>query len=226
MKREVIITADGSKTIFLPDIQEQYHSKNGAITESEYVFIEKGYLYHTSKTPAILEIGFGTGLNCFLTAIQAERQKRNTLYFAIDNCKLEQSLIKELDYGNFNLNLNSAKIFEYIHSCRWGVLTLISNYFQLYKINVDFTSEELPDIKPCDIIYFDAFGPDKQPEMWTPKIFNKIYDLTSAGGVFVTYSAKGEVRRQLGYAGFDMQRLPGPPGKKEMLRGRKIKSII
>lgn len=224
-KPQIINTADGSKTLYLEKMQEQYHSVNGAMTESEYVFIQKGYDYHTSPQPRVLEIGFGTGLNCLLTAIRAKEHQRKTLYITTEKYPLDESIIKQLNYGSL-ISEEAQLLFQKIHSCEWGKMIQLMTYFQLLKLKTDITKNELIVHFPCHIIYFDAFAPDKQPEIWTSAIFGRIFDKTCQDGVFVTYSAKGAVRRQLSAIGFMVERLPGPPGKKEMLRGIKSKSNI
>jgi len=216
----IINTSDGSHTIYLPEIDEQYHSVNGAITESNYVYIDKGYNFHVSKNPTVFEVGFGTGLNCLLTALQAKQDKRPTLYISIEKYPLQKNIIGQLNFGRL-ISEDARIIFENIHTCKWNEVVHISEYFNLFKIKGDLIDINLTQSENCDVIYFDAFGPDKQPEMWTPLIFNKIYSVTSPKGVLVTYSAKGEVRRQLAASGFEMERLPGPPGKIQMLRGIK-----
>lgn len=220
MKLQIINTADGSQTLYIPEMDEQYHSVNGAITESNYVYIEKGYLFNKSKNPTVFEVGFGTGLNCLLTAILAEKQKRATIYYTIEKYPLDEKIIQQLKYGE-NISAEAQTLFEKIHTCKWNSPIQISQYFSLVKLQSDLLKDNLKEIKNCDVIYFDAFGPDKQPEMWQPLIFQKIYSITATNGVFVTYSAKGEVRRQLAKCGFVMKRLPGPPGKIQMLRGIK-----
>lgn len=222
---QILKTSDGSDTIFLPEINEQYHSVNGALTESEYVYIEKGFLRHPDKNQKVFEVGFGTGLNCLLTALKAEHLEKPTIYFSIEKYPLEKNIIDQLNYGKL-ISENALKIFERIHDCAWNREVQISDYFILHKINGDLLNFNFTEIENCTVIYFDAFGPDKQPEMWSPQVFSKISLATSTGGIFVTYSAKGEVRRQLTACGFDMERLPGPPGKKEMLRGIKSESKI
>lgn len=225
MQQIVKQTADGSFTIYLPEIDEQYHSMNGAITESNHVFIERGYLFHKEKNPSVFEAGFGTGLNCLLTIIQAQKLKRPTIYYSVEKYPLNVEVAQKLDYGAF-FSEEVRCWFEKIHTCRWEEEVEISDYFRLCKMKTDLTATGfLPDRK-FDIIYFDAFGPDKQPGMWTPEIFRKIARMTEEGGVFVTYSAKGQVRRDLEAAGFRMERLPGPPGKKQMLRGIKVNSSL
>ncbi len=224
-KYEVIKTADGSKTLYLPDINEQYHSLNGAVTESNFVYLQNGYLHQHSDSPIVLEIGFGTGLNCLLTALKAEEMKRPTLYYSVEKYPLEQSLVDKLNYGKM-ISQYAQLLFREIQNCKWELPVQISEYFHLCKLNLDLTVSDLNTIRNCSVIYFDAFGPDKQPEMWSPEIFSTIYNKTLNEGIFVTYSAKGQVRRELAAAGFTMERLPGPPGKKEMLRGIKLLSKI
>jgi tRNA U34 5-methylaminomethyl-2-thiouridine-forming methyltransferase MnmC len=213
-------TSDGSHTIFIPQINEQYHSLNGAVTESLHVYIEHGYLFSRSISPVILEIGFGTGLNCLLTALKAEQLKRFTTYLTVDNNILPSELISQLNYDKI-LPDQSQSLFSKIHKVPWGEKITVSDYFKLHKIYADVTKPDWHLSEFCNIVYFDAFGPDKQPTMWTEKIFSVIFEALLPEGVFVTYSAKGEVRRRLTNIGLTVKRLPGPPGKKEMLRGIK-----
>jgi tRNA U34 5-methylaminomethyl-2-thiouridine-forming methyltransferase MnmC len=225
MKLKIINTSDGSQTLFVPEMDEQYHSLNGAITESNYVYLENGFLFHKSKKPIVFEVGFGTGLNCLLTAIQAEKQKRATTFYTIENYPLPNEIIQRLKYGS-NISNEAQILFEKIHACQWNKTVQISSWFKLVKLKSDILENDLKELKNCDVIYFDAFGPDKQPEMWQAKIFKKIYSITAPNGIFVTYSAKGMVRRELTKCGFEMNRLPGPPGKIHMLRGIKKGSTI
>ena len=218
-------TADGSFTIYLPEMDEQYHSMNGALTESMHVFIKHGYLFHQGKKPTVFEVGFGTGLNCLLTIEHAEKYKRLTTYYTAEKFPLKEEVAAKLDYGSL-LSDEARNWFQKIHSCPWNEEVEISEYFRLCKMKTDLTANTKLPGKKFDIIFFDAFGPDKQPEMWTSDIFGKIARLTKPNGVFVTYSAKGQVRRDLIAAGFTMERLPGPPGKKQMLRGIKVDSTL
>jgi tRNA U34 5-methylaminomethyl-2-thiouridine-forming methyltransferase MnmC len=222
---QIIKTTDGSHTIYLPDLNEQYHSVNGAITESNYVYLEKGYNFSELEKPNVLEIGFGTGLNCLLTAIKAEKQKRFTTYTTIEKFPLEKKITSQLNFGSL-ISENAQQLFNTMHDCSWEEFVSLSKYFRLKKIKGDISSYTFDGTEKYDVIYFDAFGPDKQPEMWTPQIFSKINSATSTNGIFVTYSAKGEVRRQLSASGFEMERLPGPPGKHQMLRGIKEGAMI
>jgi len=220
MEHKIIDTGDGSKTLFIPDMDEQYHSVNGALTESEYVFMDKGFNHHKSELPKIFEVGFGTGLNALLTAVWAEKLKRKTTFVSIEKYPLDTETIKALDYGR-HISKEAQLLYQKIHEATWEQESKISEYFQLTKIKADLITCDPNFNEYFDIIYFDAFGPDKQPTMWNAEIFKKIYDITAENGVFVTYSAKGSVRRQLQDCGFVMERLPGPPGKRQMLRGTK-----
>lgn len=225
MNLQIKKTGDGSATLFLPELNEQYHSLNGAVTESNHVFLKHGFHFHSSKNPVVFEVGFGTGLNCLLTAHQAFVLQRPTFYMSIENFPLENIIVNQLNYGSL-VQGNGIQLFKKIHHCEWNIPVEVSPWFTLLKLNTDFTTEDWTLPKKCDIIYFDAFGPDKQPEMWSQNIFNMMFENSSDEGVIVTYSAKGEVRRRMVNAGFKVERLSGPPGKKEMLRGIKVASKI
>ncbi len=225
MKLELRKTNDGSSTLYIPEMDEQYHSLNGAITESKHVFIENGFHFHKAPVPSVFEVGFGTGLNCLLTAHLAEKEKRRVIYTAIEKYPLEAGITAKLNYDRW-LPVNGKKLYSDIIDAPWGEQVQVSAWFTLLKMNADFVSDYWNLPNGCDIVYFDAFGPDKQPEMWSAELINRLFEITLPGGVFVTYSAKGEVRRRLLSAGFTVERLPGPPGKKEMLRGIKVGSKI
>jgi tRNA U34 5-methylaminomethyl-2-thiouridine-forming methyltransferase MnmC len=220
MKMQLINTGDGSNTIYLPEMNEHYHSFNGAITESMHVYIEKGFRFCNELAPNVFEVGFGTGLNCMLTALEAGQSKKIVTYYSVEKYPVENQILQQLNYGQI-ISEKALQIFQKIHKCEWDKTVKISTYFSLMKIKCDVKNLILDSFKNFNIIYFDAFGPDKQPEMWTSDIFRKIYEKTSDNGIIVTYSAKGEVRRKLTAYGFEMERLPGPPGKKQMLRGIK-----
>jgi len=218
---EVILTADGSKTLYIAGLDEQYHSVNGAFTESRHVFINSGLLFHKEKaTLNVLEIGFGTGLNALLTGLAALEHKKAVSYYALEKYPLPPDTINELDYGGY-LGGAAVEISEAIEKAVWNCVTEIHPWFRLCKLEADLLNINLDMEVQADVVYFDAFGPGKQPEMWTGQVFEKIYSWMASGGVIVTYSAKGEVRRRMASAGFLMERLPGPPGKREMLRGIK-----
>lgn len=213
-------TADGSKTLYLPDMDESYHSVRGAVSEAKYVFLKNGYDFHNSSRPVVFEVGFGTGLNALITACRATEYKRNTFYISVDKYPLDNSYFKEMKYGEFMPD-GGSRIYEEICFCEWETPVEITPWFTLLKVKADLTLSIPSYSKLFDVIYFDAFGPDKQPEMWSEKIFAGLYGKLSVNGVLVTYSAKGDVRRRLLSSGFKVERLPGPLGKREMLRGIK-----
>ncbi|PIF02419.1 MAG: SAM-dependent methyltransferase [Draconibacterium sp.] len=224
IKIEQVTTSDGSHTLFLPDLNEHYHSKNGAITESEHVYINAGLLHSKVQNPVIFEAGFGTGLNALLTALESEKNKKHTTYYTIEKYPLEQQVTTLLNYG-IVLPAPASHLFQQIHNTAWNTLNTISPFFKIKKIKADLLTFDISQLTFFNIIYFDAFGPDKQPDMWTDELLGKIALNTATDGIFVTYSAKGSVRRSLMNCGFDMEKLPGPPGKNEMLRGIKKLSL-
>jgi tRNA U34 5-methylaminomethyl-2-thiouridine-forming methyltransferase MnmC len=215
----IVNTADGSHTIYIPELDEHYHSFYGAVQESEFIFINNGYDFCKSDPVSILEIGFGTGLNTLLTAIKSMTGTKKVNYTSIEKYPLDGKMISVLNHHRF-AGRNGKKIFNLIHSASWNLDISISENFTLKKIESDFTKGQLSG--NYDLIYFDAFGPDKQPEMWTKAMFSKISDVTNKNGILVTYSAKGEVKRTLKACGFDVNLLPGPPGKRQMIRAVKI----
>jgi tRNA U34 5-methylaminomethyl-2-thiouridine-forming methyltransferase MnmC len=216
---ELIITADGSHTIYVPEFNEHYHSIHGAVQESEFIFINNGYDFCKSDPVFILEIGFGTGLNTLLTAIKSMTGTKKVNYTSIEKYPLDGKMISILNHHQF-AGINGKEIFNLIHSAPWNVNVNICKNFSLKKIESDFTVGKLSG--NYDLIYFDAFGPDKQPEMWTREMFSEISSITNKNGILVTYSAKGEVKRSLRACGFDVTLLPGPPGKRQMIRAVKI----
>ncbi len=214
-KLRIILTEDGSHTIFYPEINDHYHSIHGAFSESLHVFIRSGFSYHPSADVSILEVGFGTGLNVLLTLKQALEEKRQVIYHAIDKFVLPADITDSLNYNQFLETINPG-LFNAIHRLSWNTDHELSGFFLLRKILADIN--ELEPTIGYDIVYFDAFGPDKQPEMWTEDIFRKIYTAMNPGGLLVTYSSKGDVKRRFQKCGFIVEKIPGPPGKREMLR--------
>lgn len=221
MKRELLKTGDGSTTIHLPDINEQYHSKHGAIQESKHVFLAKGLSYIASRISEIdiLEIGFGTGLNALLTFFESKKTNLKINYTAVEAYPVIVSEWSALNYGELINREEGRKIFEQMHSVAWEQPNSISENFRIYKQEKKF--EDIVDINTYDLIYFDAFGARVQPELWTETIFEIMYKAMKKGGVLVTYSAKGSARRAMQAVGFEVERLEGPPGKREMLRATK-----
>ncbi len=216
MTIKVITTGDGSKSLFLPDLNETYHSKFGAITESEHVFIQAGYKYISKSVIRILEIGFGTGLNVLLTYLAHLKDNQKIYYETIEKYPLPGNII---DAVNYFKDTGTKEIFKRIHNVTWQEDIALTERFVLHKNRIDLLDYNTD--KKFDLVYFDAFAPDKQPEMWTQAIFDKMYKLLDINGILVTYSAKGSVRRTMQAAGFKVERLPGPPGKREMLRAVK-----
>ena len=214
-----MITSDGSTTIHLPDWDEQYHSKNGAIQEAYHVFIKAGFEKFSQKNIAILEIGFGTGLNTFITFLEAERASKKTHYVGVEAYPVLSDELKKLNYISELKAANKQEIFTKIHSVSWDEKHIISDDFSLTKRKQFF--DQIDDVNQFDLIYFDAFGAKNQPELWTEEIFAKMFAALKQNGILVTYSAKGSVRRAMQAVGFLVERLPGPPGKREMLRAIK-----
>lgn len=219
-KIQVEITADGSHTLFIPEMDEHYHSVNGAIQESHHVFIHSG-LHAVSKTEVrVLEIGFGTGLNALLTWKDAECSGRYSHidYYAVELYPLDAILAASLNYGGLAWREEAGR-FNRLHDAGWDCPVSLSDRFTLHKIKGDARLCGFP--RGINLVYFDAFAPGKQAGMWELPLFERLYDAMEEGGILVTYCAKGEVRRRMQSAGFNMQRLPGPPGKRHMLRGSK-----
>ncbi len=232
METEIRLTEDGSHTLHVPGIDECYHSTHGAIQESMHVFIDDGlkeFLLTEERNGRsegafdksiinILEIGFGTGLNAFLTLMEAEVLRRRIHYTALELYPLAMDNALLLNYSE--MTGGDRHLFESIHQAPWDEATEITSFFTIQKVNVDFTSYKLPGV--YDVIYFDAFSPEKQPEMWSEERFLAVYEHSAKEAVLTTYCAKGVVRRAMQSAGFIVERLPGPPGKREILRGRKL----
>ncbi len=213
-------TKDGSHTLFIPQLNEHYHSVNGAIQESLHVFIETGLRQCQKERIRVFEVGFGTGLNAFLTFLYARESSKQIDYTSIELYPLSGNIVDKLNYPEL-LSVSDKAVFEAMHQCAWNKPTAVSNSFQLTKIESDLISWKNSNDEDFDIVYFDAFAPDKQPEMWSQEIFDNLYQMMSQNAIFVTYCAKGMVRRMLQTSGFEVERLPGPPGKREMLRAVK-----
>jgi len=222
LKRTLLKTGDGSYTLHIAEWDEQYHSKHGAIAEALHVFIKEGLYYYATKISSedisILEIGFGTGLNAFLTLLEAKKNNFKINYTGIEAYPLEISEIKKLNYPSL---LNASEVdFNKLHETTWEEKTTISENFQLTKHKKFFS--EITIENTFNLIYFDAFGIRVQPELWTEEIFSKMYNALKTNGVLVTYAANGNARRAMQAVGFSVERLPGPPGKREMLRATKF----
>jgi tRNA U34 5-methylaminomethyl-2-thiouridine-forming methyltransferase MnmC len=223
MERKIILTGDGSSTVQVPEMGVTYHSIHGAITESKHVFIQAGLLdsgiFEFIGVHTILEIGFGTGLNALLTLIEADKQKNRIYYSAIELYPLEEREVRQLNYCDQLNQPGYQKHFDRMHECGWEEMYEITNYFRLTKLK-----RGLAELQPGDlfnIVYFDAFAPNAQPDLWTRENFEKLYSMMTDGGILVTYCSKGEVRRTIQSVGFKIEKLPGPKGKREMIRAVK-----
>ena len=219
MKREIQITEDGSSTIHLPDWNENYHSAHGAIQESKHVFIGKGLTEMSKPEISILEIGFGTGLNCFLTFLEAEKRNIVINYIGVEAYPVTQEESAQLNYASELEVKESQSIFDLLHEVSWEEKHQIKNNFYLEKRKQFF--KDIVAIDQFDMVYFDAFGAEHQPELWTVSIFEIMFKAMQENGILVTYCAKGSVRRAMQEVGFKVERLDGPPGKREMLRATK-----
>lgn len=213
-------TADGSHTLYLPAMDEHYHSINGAIGESEHIFVNAGLRSLTRREIRILEIGFGTGLNAFLTLREVMvNLDWRIVYFAVELYPLPFELATRLNYAGLAWP-EGESLFLDLHRAEWGKPTQITDRFVLHKIEGDANHVSLPD--GIDLVYMDAFAPEKQPEMWNAALYRRLVDAMVPGATLVTYCSKGDVRRGLRDAGLSMERLPGPPGKRHILRGKKL----
>lgn len=218
MKKEIVITSDGSSSIYIPEWQESYHSKHGAIQEAKHVFIKNGLCLLKKHNVSILEVGFGTGLNCLITAQEAFENG-----YVIDYVGVEAFPVtgKELSALNYEEVLKDNQgLFKRIHACAWEEETEIVSNFRLTKINLLFENIEYYD--RFDLIYFDAFGFRVQPELWGEDIFKRMYQSLKKGGMLTTYAARGTITRAMQSSGFSVQKVAGPPGKREMTIARKL----
>ena len=218
MKREVIRTEDGSTTIRLPDWDECYHSMHGAIQEARHVFIRNGLQLFAGKPASILEIGFGTGLNALITCL--ERKSVPTHYTGIEGFPVLAGEIGAMNYPEMIADPDARPIFDAMHSGDWEIPLAVTPDFVLTKCKLDFA--EIDFSAAFDLVYFDAFGYPVQPELWSVEIFAAMWRALRPGGVLVTYAARSVIRRNMQACGFVVEKLPGPPGKREMMRARKI----
>ena len=226
MERKIILTADGTTTIQIPQWAEQYHSMHGAAQEARHVFLKMGVDHwkklNSQKTAlTILEIGFGTGLNALLTAMHLVNNEVLVNYEGVEAYPVSPIEIEQLNYIDQLDALDFKDFFDQMHAMEWEKSISLSRKFTLKKRKQDFA--EIDDRSRYDLIYFDAFGARVQAELWGETIFLKMINALKPGGILVTYAAKGSVRRAMQAVGFTVERLPGPPGKREMLRAIKNK---
>lgn len=219
MEPEIITTDDGSHSLYHPDLNETYHSRHGALAESLHVFIQNGFasMPVSGQTIHVLEVGFGTGLNALLTMHHVRKATQPVHYTGIEPFPLREEIWRRLNYGS---TLHAEGDFAMLHKVSWNEPHVLDPFFTFTKLKMreeDFMAGRL-----FDVVYYDAFAPGKQPEMWSTQTLGIVVDSIRSGGILVTYCAKGEFRRVLRALGMEVERLPGPPGKREMTRARKI----
>ncbi len=209
-------TDDGSTTLFVKELDEHYHSIKGALTESQHIYRDCAFLHHpASKRIRLLEIGFGTGLNAVVTAMVTD-STHPVHYFSLEKYPIDSDTLSRLQYET---QVNDT-LFQSIHEAQWNTPVEITPYFTLEKRECDYLSDELPN--DIDVVYFDAFAPEKQPEMWSREAFERLYSKMNKGAILTTYCAKGNIRRMLTDIGFFVERINGPiGGKREILRATK-----
>ena len=218
------ISNDGSHTIVSEKFNVTYHSMHGAVTESKVVFIDSGlkHLQEIGKTKiTVFEMGFGTGLNAFMTALWAEKHQVDVAYTGVEAFPISKDQYHQLNYADL---LGNSDLFLNIHTAQWHHKTSIAPFFNLLKLET--TLQEFEPETLFDIIFYDAFGPGAQPELWDADIMDKMYQMLSPGGLLVTYCAQGQFRRNLKHAGFIVEKIPGPPGKREMTRALKMSGTV
>jgi tRNA U34 5-methylaminomethyl-2-thiouridine-forming methyltransferase MnmC len=220
---QILPTADGSTTLLNQSLNETYHSIHGAIQESQHVFIESGLnplLQHSqAKQISILEIGFGTGLNALLTLLATKDLNIKVYYEGIEAFPLPMETVAQLNYPDLLKSEESKIVFNSLHQTDWNKTQTITPNFHLRKRNVKIQEVDFEKEK-FDLIYFDAFAPSKQPEMWERSILQKVTEAMKPQGIFITYSAKGQLKRDLVSLGLSVEKIAGPPGKREMIRAK------
>lgn len=220
MKREILTTNDGSTTIHLPDWDESYHSKHGAIQEAYHVFIKNGLSLFKGKSVSILEIGFGTGLNAFITYLEGKKANQPIDYVGVEAYPVLSDEALQMNYVSELNAAEESEIFSKMHYVSWEERHSISTHFSLTKRKQFF--QDISDENSFDLIYFDAFGFRVQAELWSLEIFQKMYKALKVNGVLVTYACRGSIKRAMLECGFKVEKMPGAPGKREMLRATKI----
>ncbi len=223
MERSLFTTEDGSHTIYLPQLDEHYHSTHGAVNESKHVFIQAGLEQVNADDPAVLEVGFGTGLNVLLTLQKSLINKQKFRYVALEPYPLEAHIFKQLNFGAVLEFEGAGAYLQKMHEVQWDFPVFITDDFVLHKLKHTLQDTSFME-DAFDVIYFDAFAPATQPEVWSTENFEKCFQALKPGGVLTTYSSQGQVRRNMQEAGFKTEKIPGPKGKREMIRAIKVRS--
>lgn len=224
MRREWVKTADGSPSLYVPELKQNYHSQHGALQESRHVFIEAGLNQLAQKEEiSILEIGFGTGLNALLTHLEKANPNQNIQYHSLEKYPLSQAEWEAINWPElFTSHPSYQSFYHKLHEAAWNQTIRIESDFILHKAETDLRNFD-PQAKRYDLIYFDAFSPEAQPDLWSQGVFKTLHHSLKKEGLLVTYCVKGIVRRAMGSAGFEVTKIPGPPGKREMARALKTK---
>lgn len=220
MKREIIQTKDGSTSILLPDWNETYHSKFGAIQEAKHVFIKNGLSLFEGKSVSVLEIGFGTGLNAFITYLEAKNANQKIDYTGVEAYPVSEEDALKMNYVSELEAESYEEIFLKMHVSDWNEKVILDSNFTLEKQNKKF--QEIAEEQKYDLIYFDAFGFRVQPELWSLEIFQIMFKALKPNGILVTYACRSSIKNAMKESGFEVEKLNGPPGKREMLRARKV----
>ncbi len=220
---EIVLTADGSHSLFVAALDESYHSHHGALQESMHVYIRAGLEYALNqgcKGPNVFELGMGTGLNAFLTGKYAVEKSIKLVYHTIEKFPVNPAALHLLNYATNAGLMGYSDLIGKVIDAEWDKAVSIHEYFEIQKIYGDFLDLKI-ESNAYDVFYFDAFGFRAQSELWSEIVFQKCFEMLRPRGVLVTYAAKGLVRRTMQKIGFDVSRIPGAPGKREMLRAVK-----
>jgi len=218
MDVEIIQTKDGSHTLYSKQFDEIYHSRNGALAESQHIFIHNGLEACHSSVINVFELGFGTGLNALLSWEYAESKNIRINYHSVELYPVSEELIGQINYPEL---IGHKEKFQQLHAANWNDTVTLSENFTLHKINGSVLDMQFP-VSTINVIFFDAFSPEKQSELWTVDVFSKMHDILAPNGILVTYCSKSYVRRNMQQAGFEIQKLQGPHGKRDMVRASKI----
>lgn len=223
MKREIKTTSDGSKTLFINDLEENYHSHHGALREAQHVFIDNGLKLLNDYEINILELGFGTGLNVLVTIDEFLKTDKNHVfhYFTIEKYPVQDNEVKDLAYDSLFEGAQFSEIYQKVHTCEWNITTEILPRFYFTKYQCDFFELEKLNLPAIDLVYYDCFGARVQPDLWEKPLFKMVTDTMKKGGLLTTYSSKGSVRRILQELGMHVEKKAGPPGKREMINAVK-----
>ena len=223
MEREIKTTSDGSKTLYINDLNENYHSHHGALQEAKHVFIDNGYNLVYDYEINILELGLGTGLNVLVTIDEFMKTDKNHIinYFTIEKYPVNEQEVRELDYASIFEKPEMVEINQRIHSSNWNESVEIVPNFFLTKYQCDFFELDHMEMPKINLVYFDCFGARVQPDLWEKPIFEMVSNKMKTSGLLTTYSSKGSVRRTLKELNFNVEKKAGPPGKREMINAIK-----